>query len=94
MSHTPKLEIMKKIAGHGWPATGAPLPIGADAVIMHGASPDDLVATEFETYADHRMVHAAAIMALRVPGLGVTDLECVSKTMPDFEADWHTAVGA
>ena len=66
----------------------------SDGLVVEGASPDNLVATEFETYADHRMVHAAAIMALRVPGLGVTDLECVSKTMPDFEADWHTAVGA
>ncbi|MGV8846636.1 3-phosphoshikimate 1-carboxyvinyltransferase [Tessaracoccus sp.] len=66
----------------------------SDGLVVEGASPDSLVAAEFETYADHRMVHAAAILALRVRGLGVTDLECVAKTMPDFESDWHAAVGA
>lgn len=45
-----------------------------------------------ETYADHRMVHFAAIMALRQPGVTVTDLECVSKTMPDFPQDWAELV--
>ncbi len=65
-----------------------------DGLVIQGvANPESLVATEFETYADHRMVHAAAIMALRVPGLSVTDLECVGKTMPDFETDWRSAVG-
>ncbi len=65
-----------------------------DGLIIEGTtSPADLVATEFETYADHRMVHSAAIMALRVPGVSVTDLDCVGKTMPDFEADWRSAVG-
>ena len=66
----------------------------SDGLVIEGTtSPDTLVATDFETYADHRMVHAAAIMALRVPGLTVTDLACVGKTMPDFEADWRQAVG-
>src|SRR5690606_21429233 len=46
----------------------------------------------FETYADHRLVHAAAILGLRIPGISVTDLECVGKTMPDFERDWSTLV--
>lgn len=46
----------------------------------------------FETYADHRLVHAAAILGLRIPGITVTDLECVGKTMPDFERDWTALV--
>lgn len=46
----------------------------------------------FETYADHRMVHTAALLALRCPGLHVTDLECVSKTMPDFPARWNELI--
>ncbi len=67
----------------------------ADGLVVEGASdPESLVAGEFETYADHRMVHAAALMALRIPQLRVTDLACVAKTMPDFEADWRAAVGA
>lgn len=48
----------------------------------------------FETYADHRMVHAAAILGLHVPGVQVTDVECVGKTMPDFAADWERLVAA
>ncbi len=66
-----------------------------DGLTIEGSTtPESLVATTFETYADHRMVHAAALLALRIPGLAVTDLECVGKTMPDFEADWRAAVGA
>ncbi len=66
-----------------------------DGLIIEGtATPEKLLATTFETYADHRMVHAAALIALRVPDLAVTDLACVAKTMPDFEADWRAAVGA
>ncbi|MDO5500596.1 MAG: 3-phosphoshikimate 1-carboxyvinyltransferase [Propionibacteriaceae bacterium] len=41
-----------------------------------------------ETYADHRMVHFAAIVGLRNPGTSVTDLQCVSKTMPAFPQQW------
>ncbi|MCC2593084.1 3-phosphoshikimate 1-carboxyvinyltransferase [Tessaracoccus sp. OS52] len=46
----------------------------------------------FETYADHRLVHTAALLALKVPGITVTDLECVGKTMPDFATDWAALV--
>lgn len=64
----------------------------ADGLVIRGGHG---VANEpFETYADHRMVHAAAILALRIPGLTVTDLDCVGKTMPDFAADWARLVGA
>ena len=66
-----------------------------DGLIIEGArAPEALVATNFETYADHRMVHAAALLALRIPDLTVTDLDCVAKTMPDFEAAWRATVGA
>ena len=40
------------------------------------------------SYADHRMVHLAALIALVTPGTEVDDLECVSKTMPDFPERW------
>lgn len=45
------------------------------------------------TYADHRMGHFAALLALRVRGIHVTDLDCVSKTMPHFARDWTALVG-
>ena len=64
----------------------------SDGIEIHGGG--GLARGPFETYADHRMVHAAAILALRIPGLGVTDLDCVGKTMPDFAADWSSLVGA
>ncbi|MHA6511658.1 3-phosphoshikimate 1-carboxyvinyltransferase [Tessaracoccus sp. Z1128] len=53
----------------------------------------DLRPAVLHTYADHRMVHFAALLALRVRGIAVTDLECVSKTMPHFARDWRGLVG-
>jgi 3-phosphoshikimate 1-carboxyvinyltransferase len=42
-----------------------------------------------ETYADHRMAHAAAVLGLVVPGIELSDVACTSKTMPDFPALWN-----
>lgn len=50
--------------------------------------PDQMMA-----YADHRMVHAAALLALVVPGISVDDPGCVSKTMPLFHDDWAGLLG-
>jgi 3-phosphoshikimate 1-carboxyvinyltransferase len=44
--------------------------------------------TTFHTYADHRMVMAAAVLGLRVPGLVVEDAGTVAKTLPDFTRMW------
>lgn len=57
-----------------------------DGLTLEGGAP--LKAVELDTYADHRMAHFAAIVALRQPGISVTDLGCVSKTMPDFPRQW------
>ena len=40
------------------------------------------------SYADHRMVHAAAVLGLAVVGVEVEDPGAVSKTLPDFAARW------
>nr|WP_260424995.1 3-phosphoshikimate 1-carboxyvinyltransferase [Arachnia propionica] len=48
---------------------------------------------ELRTYADHRLVHFAAILALVRPGITVDDVGCVSKTMPDFIERWTGLVG-
>ncbi len=50
--------------------------------------PRPLHATEFETYADHRMAHAAAVIGLAVPGISLTDVGCTSKTLPEFPELW------
>ncbi|MEY3845750.1 MAG: hypothetical protein RJA66_17, partial [Actinomycetota bacterium] len=42
----------------------------------------------WETYEDHRMATAGAIIGLRVPGIEVEDIKTTSKTMPDFDKLW------
>ena len=42
----------------------------------------------WETYEDHRMATAGAIIGLRVPGILVEDITTTSKTMPDFDKLW------
>jgi 3-phosphoshikimate 1-carboxyvinyltransferase len=51
---------------------------------MHGV--------RFETYADHRMAHAGAVIGLAVPGVVLTDVACTSKTMPEFPHLWAALV--
>lgn len=53
-----------------------------------------LSAHRFETYADHRMAHAGALIGLMVPGTTLTDVTCTSKTMPTFPTDWERLCGA
>ena len=40
------------------------------------------------TYGDHRMVMAAAVLGLVVPGVVVEDVATVAKTMPEFTSLW------
>ena len=44
-------------------------------------------------YADHRMAHFAALLALRVRGVVIDDIACTSKTMPRFPQDWAGLIG-
>ncbi|TFV63671.1 3-phosphoshikimate 1-carboxyvinyltransferase [Geodermatophilus sp. DF01-2] len=62
--------------------------------------PDGLVITpgalhpaRLDSYADHRMVHAAAVLGLAVEGVAVTDPGAVSKTLPDFVERWNAMLG-
>jgi 3-phosphoshikimate 1-carboxyvinyltransferase len=54
--------------------------------------PRPLVGAVFETYDDHRMAHAAAVIGLSVPGVNLTDVACTSKTLPQFPALWSAMV--
>jgi 3-phosphoshikimate 1-carboxyvinyltransferase len=47
----------------------------------------------FETYDDHRMAHAAAVIGLAVSGIELTDVACTAKTLPEFPALWNSMVG-
>ena len=42
-----------------------------------------------QTYGDHRMAMFAALIGLQIPGVQIADIECVSKTFPDFTATWE-----
>ncbi|HEX7164130.1 MAG TPA: 3-phosphoshikimate 1-carboxyvinyltransferase [Trebonia sp.] len=46
----------------------------------------------FDSYDDHRMVMAAAVLGLGVPGIKVLNAATVGKTFPDFTALWESLV--
>lgn len=51
--------------------------------------PSELSAGIWQTYEDHRMATAGAIIGLRVPGVLVEDISVTSKTMPEFPQLWQ-----
>jgi 3-phosphoshikimate 1-carboxyvinyltransferase len=62
--------------------------------------PDGLViepgpgrAARLDSYADHRMVHAAAVLGLAIDGVEVSGPDAVAKTLPDFVDRWAALVG-
>jgi 3-phosphoshikimate 1-carboxyvinyltransferase len=46
----------------------------------------------FESYDDHRMVMAGAVLGLGVPGIEVLNVATVGKTFPEFTAVWEGLV--
>jgi 3-phosphoshikimate 1-carboxyvinyltransferase len=46
-------------------------------------------AADWESYEDHRMATAGAMVGLRVPGVRVSDVATTSKTLPDFVGMWE-----
>jgi 3-phosphoshikimate 1-carboxyvinyltransferase len=46
-----------------------------------------------DSYADHRMVHAAAVLGLAIEGVQAGDPGAVAKTLPDFVERWAGLVG-
>ncbi|WP_291278172.1 3-phosphoshikimate 1-carboxyvinyltransferase [Galactobacter sp.] len=57
------------------------LEITPGAATAHGAV--------WESYEDHRMATAGAMVGLRIPGVSVRDVATTSKTMPDFVHMWE-----
>jgi len=55
-------------------------------------TPGPLRAAVIETYADHRMAHAGAVLGLAVEGIRLTDVACTSKTLPEFPELWADLV--
>ncbi|KAA1423850.1 3-phosphoshikimate 1-carboxyvinyltransferase [Mumia zhuanghuii] len=57
-----------------------------DGLTIH---PRPLHGAELQTYADHRMAHAAAVLGLAVKDVRVHDVATTAKTYPGFEQDWQ-----
>lgn len=60
-----------------------------DGLAITGSRLKDLPPSVFSTYADHRMVHLGALLALRLNSLRVADVQAAAKTMPDFQSRWE-----
>lgn len=48
----------------------------------------------FESYDDHRMATAGAVIGLVVDGVQVVDIATTSKTLPDFDGMWRSMLTA
>jgi 3-phosphoshikimate 1-carboxyvinyltransferase len=48
----------------------------------------------WQSYADHRMATAGALIGLCVPGVEVVDIGTTAKTLPDFPQMWADMLGA
>ncbi len=53
---------------------------------LHGGS--------FQTYDDHRMAMAGAVIGLRVPGVRIVDVDTTRKTLPGFTTLWQDMLGS
>lgn len=65
--------------------------LGGDVQILPDGlhiRPAPLSPAVLETYADHRMAMAAAVLGLAVPGVQIVDVATTSKTLPDFTGMW------
>ncbi|HEX3335713.1 MAG TPA: 3-phosphoshikimate 1-carboxyvinyltransferase [Jatrophihabitans sp.] len=56
--------------------------------------PRPLHAGTWHAYADHRMATAGAIIGLVVDGIEVDDIECTTKTLPDFPGMWSSLLSS
>lgn len=59
----------------------------ADGLIIN---PRPLHASVFESYEDHRMATAGAVIGLNVDGIQVENIATTAKTLPDFDVMWRT----
>ncbi len=64
-----------------------------DGLEIEGARPESLKGDLLKSSADHRMVHAAALLGLLIPNIEVDEVGCTSKTLPDFPTRWAQLVG-
>jgi len=80
--------IAKEINALGGDVTELPDGLAVRPQPLH-ASPGHA----FESYDDHRMVMAGAVLGLGVPGIDVLNVATVGKTFPDFTMLWAELLG-
>jgi 3-phosphoshikimate 1-carboxyvinyltransferase len=76
--------LARELTGLGASVTELPDGLELRPAQLHGGP--------FETYADHRMAHAGAVLGLAVPGVALSDIGCTAKTMPEFPTLWRSMV--
>ncbi len=59
-----------------------------DALVVYPLEREPREGATFETYGDHRMAMALAVLGARLPGIVVRDPGCVAKTYPRFFEDF------
>jgi len=62
-----------------------------DGIIIYPHS--SYKASEIETYDDHRMAMSFALVGLRIPGIKISNPECVSKTFPKYFKEFQKLYG-
>jgi len=55
-----------------------------DGIQIEGNKAADLHDAHIHCYNDHRIAMSFAVLGCRIPGIIITDKECVDKTYPDF----------
>lgn len=65
---------------------------GSAAELPDGISitPAPLHGGVWQCYADHRMATTGALIGLRVPGVQLDNVQCTTKTLPEFTKLWQT----
>jgi 3-phosphoshikimate 1-carboxyvinyltransferase len=72
-------------------AVGATVEQLPDGLVIEPGPPR---AARVDSYGDHRMVHAAAVLGLAIDGVEVAEPGVVSKTLPDFVERWMGMLAA
>jgi 3-phosphoshikimate 1-carboxyvinyltransferase len=71
-------------------AMGAAVSETADGLTI---TPKSLHGTVFQTYHDHRMATAGAVLGLVVPDVDIVDIATTGKTLPRFPQMWRRMLG-
>ncbi len=77
--------LVAEINGLGGRAEELPDGIAIHPATLHGGP--------WRAYDDHRMATTGALVGLRVPGVAVDDIDCTSKTLPQFPELWRQLLG-